>query len=543
MRPEIEVSWRRSVLSGVRPSLSLPVDLIDDFDDDSRLLRSAQPVLEELGVQIAGTGLCVLLADRDGRVVRRVFDSPVVERRIDQAGIANGARFSEDTVGTSSVGTPLEIRRGVVVNGADHYIECLRRFSCYGRPIIHPPTGRTEGVLDMTIEASTVNPLFVPFVDRAVRDIEHRLLDGSKVSQQRLIAAFQDIAPQHHAAVAAVGVDMLLHNNAALNLLGPTDYAVLREIAAEMRPGESRIRALELASGVPVRIEAESISGSEGGAVFVVRPVNRSTPVIRRGRSGNTVAGVDAEVAALARATGAVAVCGEPGSGRTTAARDIVGTARAQWLDAACFAVEDQRLWLEWLTAAGGGDAEMLVVEHVEALPVALVPVLCQLVDAGGLPRPIVTSCPVNDLPPAVAALIARCPGRLDIPPLRRRGTEFAAIVRRMLSELGDSWELTPDALAALSAHDWPGNLSELACVVRTAAKTAQRNRIERHDLPPRYQCAGRLAHLGGRERAEREAIIDALAAAGGNKVHAARDLGISRSTLYARMKALRIPG
>ncbi len=240
LRPEIEVSWRRAVLCGVRPDLNLPVEVDQDFDSDSRLLRSALPVLEELGDQIAGTGLCVLLADRDGRVVRRVFDASAVERRIDNLGIASGARFSEDAVGTSSLGTPLEVRRGVAVNGAEHYLECLRRLSCYGRPIIHPATGRAEGVLDMTVEASEVNPLFIPFVDGAVRDIERRLLEGSKVSQQRLVAAFQDIAPQHQAAVAAVGVDMLLHNNAALNLLDPTDYALLREIAAEMRPGDPR---------------------------------------------------------------------------------------------------------------------------------------------------------------------------------------------------------------------------------------------------------------------------------------------------------------
>lgn len=542
MRPEIELSWRRSALCGIEPGRILPVDVTEDLDSDSRLVRSALPVLEELSEQISGTGLCVLLADRDGWVLRRILDNLAVERQIENLGIASGARFSEDAVGTTSVGTPLEVRRGVVVNGAEHYLECLRRLSCYGRPIIHPATGRAEGVLDMTVEDSEVNPLFIPFVDKAVRDIERRLLEGSKISQQRLVVAFQDIAPQHHAAVAAVGVDMLLHNNAALNLLDPTDYAVLREIAAEMRPGEERVLAVDLANGEVARVEAESISGSEGGAVFVLRSVNRSTPAVRRGIHANAAPQLSVEVADLARVSGAVAVCGEPGSGRTTVARDIVGSARAEWLDASRIGVDGRRRWLGRLTAASNGGVEMLVVEHLESLPESLVPVLSRIVGADA-PRAILTSCPLEDLSPAVAGLVARCPGRLDIPPLHRRRLEFPAIVRRILSGFESSWELTPDALAALSAADWPGNLSELVCVLRTATKSAQRNRIELRNLPARYHCTGRVAHLGGRERAERQAIIDALAAAGGNKVHAARELGISRSTLYTRMKALRISG
>lgn len=93
-----------------------------------------------------------------------------------------------------------------------------------------------------------------------------------------------------------------------------------------------------------------------------------------------------------------------------------------------------------------------------------------------------------------------------------------------------------------MSAADWPGNFSELRLVLRSAAETAQTpDIIDVSDLPPGYQSVTRVAHLAGRERAEREAIIGALSRAGGNKVHASTELGISRSTLYARMKALDI--
>lgn len=542
MRPEIAMSWRRSRLSGVAPHQSLPVDFADGIDGDSRLLRSAEPVLEQLGDEIAGTGLIVLLADRDGRIVRRVFDDSRAERRIDGFGIATGARFSEDAVGTTSLGTPLEVRHGVAVNGTEHYLERLRHLSCYGAPIIHPATGRVEGALDMTVEADTADPLFTPFVDRAVRDIERRLLAGSRVSQQRLVAAFQDFAPHSHAAVAAVGVDMQLHNTAAANMLSSNDYVALREISAELRPGERRVIDIELACGEPARVEAQSICGTEGGAVFVVRPVLPSASPVPRGSLVGTVAAhLGTEVAEIARSRGAVAVCGEAGSGRSTAARQIAGTRRILWLDASQIAVEGTARWLRRLTDARNDTSAAVVVEHVESLPEPILPAVARLVDGDLGPRIILTSRPMADVPPIVAAVLARCPGRLDIRPLRRRNLEFGAIAREILSGFEGSWQLTPDALAALAAADWPGNLSELKCVLRTASQKARSGRIDLRDLPASYQCTGRLTHLAGRERAERQAIVDALADAAGNKVRAARELGISRSTLYSRIKALGI--
>ncbi|PND54400.1 transcriptional regulator [Mycobacterium sp. ENV421] len=541
MRPDIAMSWRRSTLSGVEPSMTPRIDVTLDFNNDSRLLRSAAPVLEELGREIADAGLCLLLADRDGRIVRSVIDNPVLERRIADLGIVTGARFSEDTVGTTSLGTPLELRRGVVVNGPEHYLERLRRLSCYGSPIIHPATGRVEGILDMTVEDEQADPLFIPFVDRAVREIERRLLDGSRVSQQRLVAAFQDATPPPHSALAAIGVDLLLHNNVAANLLSSSDYVLLREVACELRPGERRRINVELACGEPALVEAESIPGSEGGAIFVVVPLLPNASAVPRGPHVSAAPPrLSVEISEAASMGAPVAVCGEAGSGRTTIAREVAGAA-AVWLDACEIPELGVARWVKRLTEAAGTESA-IVVEHADSLPESTIPALARLVDGRSGRGFVLTSGPLEDLPPAVVALVARCPGRIDIPPLRRRRLEFGAITRRMLSKLDGSWELTPNALAALAASEWPGNLSELASALRAASQSATGGRIDRPDLPARYQHVGRVTHLGGRERAERQAIVDALSNASGNKVHAARELGISRSTLYSRMKALGIP-
>jgi DNA-binding NtrC family response regulator len=250
---------------------------------------------------------------------------------------------------------------------------------------------------------------------------------------------------------------------------------------------------------------------------------------------------LSAEVERIRGSDKAVAVWGEAGAGRTAVAAEIVGDRSAEWLDALTIAFDGTARWLGQLTSASRGGCAVLVIEHAESLLETVIPGITQLIASQCGPRVILTACPVSDLPSSVAALVSLCPERLDIPPLRSRRPEFVQIAQAMLTKLDAAWRLTPAALAALLAADWPGNLREFAAVLKSSAASAAHGEIDISDLPARYRRTDRVAHLGGRERAERQAIIDALAAAGGNKVYAAAALGISRSTLYARMRALRI--
>lgn len=283
IRPEIALSWRRSMLSGVKPDAPLNPKPAD-FENDSPLLRSARPVLDELADEIAGTSVSILLTDRDCRVLRRVIDGSQVRRRMDRLGLVAGSIFSEDVVGTSALGTPAEVQQAVIVNGTEHYAEQLKSLSCYGRPIFHPATRRFEGILDLTVEAPQMNPLVVPFINRAVLDVEHRLVAGSRVSQQRLMNAFQNIPTQPDVAVAAMDADTLLSNQLAIDLLDSSDHAKLRQIAANLRAGQVWTMDIELSNGEPVSVEAKSVAPAEGGAVFLIRPAHG--PIGPTGRRG-----------------------------------------------------------------------------------------------------------------------------------------------------------------------------------------------------------------------------------------------------------------
>jgi len=137
----------------------------------------------------------------------------------------------------------------------------------------------------------------------------------------------------------------------------------------------------------------------------------------------------------------------------------------------------------------------------------------------------------------------------LTLPPLRERG-DFTTLTDRLLAEFapGSGLRLAPDLAAALARYRWPGNLRQFANVVRFACAMLDPDETEItwHHLPedlaedlataPPPPAVGRLdpAPL----RATLASVIEhTVQASGGNLSEAARRLGISRNTLYRRLR------
>jgi len=129
----------------------------------------------------------------------------------------------------------------------------------------------------------------------------------------------------------------------------------------------------------------------------------------------------------------------------------------------------------------------------------------------------------------------------LQMPPLRERGGDIAllaawALARHAGEGGGRVRGFTRDALRALHDHRWPGNVRELVNRVRQAVVMAEGRRITARDL--RLQDVGAAIQTLGEARleGERAAIERALVRNGHHLQAAARDLAISRVTLYRLM-------
>ncbi len=139
------------------------------------------------------------------------------------------------------------------------------------------------------------------------------------------------------------------------------------------------------------------------------------------------------------------------------------------------------------------------------------------------------------------------------VPPLRERKQDIPPLVREFLAEFGRQYgrpriEIGEEALEALAAYHWPGNVRELKNVIeRVVILNPRVLRIERKHLPPLTQKSGartanEFASLQeARDAYEREYILKKIEEARNNISHAAELLGLERSHLYRKMKALDI--
>jgi transcriptional regulator of acetoin/glycerol metabolism len=526
LRDSIALSWRRAEMAGLTPGSALDGITHSDVDLTSPLLAAASPVLDELNEQLEGSMFSTLLVDREGRISQRWCGDSGSRRAFDNLGVDVGASLLEEAVGTNALGTVLETRTSISVNGREHFAVPLRRFSCYGHPIFHPTTRRIEGVLDLTALTEEASPLLPPLVARAVADIEQRLLDGSRVSDKQLLAAFQ-AAGTRRRAVVAIGQDLLMSNQAAADLLGSTDLALLRMLALDLRHDAAIDLTLE--SGLEVRVEASRVGGSRGGALLHV--VQQREPKTPR-------AVVDAPVSHAP-----LLVSGPPGSGRSAAARRLADSQPVTVLTAAAALLDGAEVWARNFGALVRTGQGTVCVDGIDLLPDDLVDLVASHAAVRRSPRLVLVSGSLEGLTGRAAALAGECTERRSLTPLASRPHEIPELIRAMLADLGadPSLHFTPGALRALSSQPWPGSLRELRAVVEHVLRRRRTGALTVDDLPEAYRAQEPTRKLAPIDRAERTVIAEALRANDGNKVRAAQALGISRTTLYAKMRALRI--
>jgi two-component system response regulator AtoC len=131
----------------------------------------------------------------------------------------------------------------------------------------------------------------------------------------------------------------------------------------------------------------------------------------------------------------------------------------------------------------------------------------------------------------------------LTVPPLRERPGDIARLARAFAAEQARAMsrptpELSAAAMEALEADCWPGNIRELRNVVMRAVLLCNETILREHLPPafPRRVVSAASPPPAAEPDAERTRILAALADCGGNQSRAARQLGISRKVLIARL-------
>ena len=554
VRQPISFSWQRSKSLKVSPD-QLDLPFVREPNLDCPLAAAAEPVLRQLADGLVDEPVSVILTSADGVILTRIAASRRLNRTLDDVQLIPGYSYSEEFAGTNGIGTTLETRQPTLVTGAEHYADCLGQLACAGVPITHPMSGTLVGALDLTGWVEDGGPLLATLAKSATAQIEGRLLAQASADQTSLLNAYLKAcrrSPQ--TGVLALGDDVVLVNRRLRVGLDAQDQAALLEHAVDLSSVNATYRHIvALPSGQTARlssIEDFGLGARRPMALFYVHLLDVRTSSVASAPASTVLPGVTGtsaswrrtcqQIARCAREQQWVIVSGEPGSGRGSALKAVavehvpirtrIFTAAELSEDSAVLPALEQELDQERFS---------VVLRDIDLLSEAQQRVVADLIQgrehAGWIGATIGGTGHNTDLD---ALLLPHFSHTVTMPALRHRIDDLHSLVPHLLRQLGRGAELSlsPAAMRQLCKYSWPGNVTELRQVLHEVVQRQRSGVVEVDQLPPMCRALSRHT-LTQIEALERDAIVRSLEENHGNKKAAATALGISRATIYRKIK------
>ncbi|PAU53516.1 sigma-54-dependent Fis family transcriptional regulator [Pseudomonas indica] len=561
-----------------------------------QVLEIANGEMNSLYRQLSGSGHAVLLTDSRGVILNCVTaaaERPTFER----AGLWLGADWSEAREGTNGIGTCLVERQALTIHQDEHFRSRHTGLTCSASPVFDP-YGDLLAVLDVSSARHDVSRQSqfhtMALVNLSAKMIEScyflRRFEGEWLLRFHLQADYVGLFSEGLLAFDGEG-RIKAANQSALNLLGGAREQLLGqplEAFFDCRLDDLFGRASpQPAASWPLRTR-------QGRLLFAsLRGQPRSLPVPPPAAPVD----VQAKPAASGLCLGderlrndfrralrvferdvPLLLHGETGSGKEAFAKAVhQASSRAgkPFVALNCAAIPESLIESELFGYRGGtftgarkegmrgklqqADGGTLFLDEIGDMPLALQTRLLrvleerQVVPIGGEAQTVdvrIVSATHRALDERVAAgtfredLYYRLNGLvLDLPPLRAR-SDKPELLEHLLAEeaRGEDIRLERAAREALLAYDWPGNVRQLRNVLRTLAALCEDGRVRLDDLPTEIRQAldasqAEETAVGPLEEAERTTLIAALDSQRWHMTRTAEQLGISRNTLYRKLR------
>ncbi|SEJ09463.1 Transcriptional regulator of acetoin/glycerol metabolism [Pseudomonas linyingensis] len=599
LRAEIDASWRRSLGHGLScwdeqaPASDSAADAERLLGSNRLLLDAATPQLDYLARQLGETGL-IILGDSEARVLA-IEGQTALLPGLGLHDLQVGSCWSEALRGTNALGTTLVEARPTLIDCGEHYLDRLSPFSCTSVPI-RCPQGGVLGVLDLTRVGLMPQPQDnLATLLLAASQIESRLF--AALYPEQLVVAFHcrrqylDSPWQGLLALSLEG-EVLAANDQACALLELPREALLGRRCAELLGGQgSQTLVRRLLQGAPLSVQTargefccrtlQVPAAASAGLWQGMRP----TPA--RADCLEALAGDDPRLArALRMARQGLAgglpvlLLGETGTGKEVVAQALhQASARADkpFVAVNCAAIPEGLIESELfgyregaftgsrkggmvgrLQQANGGT---LFLDEIGDMPLTLQARLLRVLQerkvlplGGGAEQDIdvaIICATHRDLRVQVQEkgfredLYYRINGiSLRLPALRER-EDLTALIERLLDKLGaPGVRLDADLQELFGHYDWPGNIRQLEMVLRAALamREADESVLGLDHLSDSLldELTASTRQASSIRENELKLIRDTLERQQGNVSAAAEALGISRATLYRKLKQLR---
>lgn len=593
----LDPSRPRSARIVTQQTLKEHQDSVDEF------LNVARAGVEQLYVNIANLGYVLLLTDHRGITVQYLGDRRY-DQRLRKAGLYLGADWSEEYAGTCAVGTCIEERQPLTCHRVDHFDASHINLTCTSAPILDPLGNLLAvldiSALDSPDPHSSqtfalhLTQLYARMIEDAyfLRRYRNQMIfrcDASRefvqVNGQYLFAIDDDGCVE---AANTAGRSLMLSMKSDSGMTPRPDLTSLFE--CELKD----IWSIPYDHDDQVKAFRHCATGNTFFAALIMPRVRSSAPPSSEAPSvDESVPELDALAAddpVMRRTLGlakrlrnrdvGLLVLGETGTGKEVLARAIHDSShrsRRAFVAVNCAAIPESLIESELFGYVAGAftgarsrgmrgmiqqaDGGTLFLDEIGDMPLQLQTRLLRVLAEGeilpvGADSPVKVNCRViaathQDLGQLIergafrADLYYRLNGAtLRLPSLGERA-DRQHVINRVLTNLIDRGELPDvriraDAMSALLAYDWPGNIRQLVNALAFAEATCDNGQITVNDLPEECLFNHALTAtdpVSVIEQDESSPLLAALKKYQWNVSEVARSYGVSRPTIYRWMQ------
>jgi len=255
-----------------------------------------------------------------------------------------------------------------------------------------------------------------------------------------------------------------------------------------------------------------------------------------------------------------VLIKGDRGSGKEFTARAIHERSRRRkkaFISVICSGVPEDVLQRELFGGEDGSGGNLryaeggtVLLKACDKLPLRLQSRIMEILDRRpGCPDVRLIFCTTSEITPLITkgmfdeGLYKRIKGFvINLPPVKRRGDDRLILARHFLNrfsmEIGEHKRLSEEAIEAIKAYDWPGNVKEIINRVRRAVMISRTEVITSDDLGLKIPASDTVLSIRAiRDEIEKQKLIEALSKFNNNISQAARAMGLSRPTVYKMIR------